>query len=358
MPGPTNHGWERRSPAPAWSRKTIVHVPARGHLGGSHKRAHQPDRRRPRPRNVHPRVCSSCSPNRATALGAPTSSGQLDYFLRPACSTRSGSQEREWGSARRREDGRFEARGEYLGAPVPHRCELHATVGGAHPRAGGPRPDHVGAATYPRHKESSHPFFPGGRSGLSFRRGPTRSRWQMMPGEATRAARSLRAFDLEALRAARRRGSARPSERVGTPRLSPADFPEGFAEVPGVLGSLPRHALTTHSSQITPGGGSHVGRRNAPSLWTVRSTAVDPAQCFEEVPPDPAFRTGSRTCSAAAVVGRTPGPRPLVVEVDGRRVDACSLTQRGRAAVRQTVATTRRQPRCCGTTRRASSTTW
>ena len=75
------------------------------------------------------------------------------------------------GPARRREDVVEAER--VLGAPVPHRCELHATVGGAHPRAGGPRPDHVGQRLPAQGVEP--PVLEGGDP-AELRRASTRSR--------------------------------------------------------------------------------------------------------------------------------------------------------------------------------------
>ena len=78
---------------------------------------------------------------------------------------------------------------------------------------------------YP-HKESSHPFSKEAIR-LSFA-GVDPVEVQMMLGGNAAA---LYGFDLDALAAARRRGSARWSEEVARP-LSPADFPEGSQKCP------------------------------------------------------------------------------------------------------------------------------
>ena len=206
------------------------------------------------------------------------------------------------GPARRREAVAEAER--VLGAPVPRRRELHPAVGGADARRRSASTGSCGAATT-RTRKSSSPVLAGGiAAGFA---GVDPVEVQMMVG--WQRGRALRLRPRGA--AAARRGDRPDRRRGGAPAVA-RRLPRGFAEVPGVLGSAARHALTTHSSQSL---------RGEHRMSVDERTRVDGE--IDAVDPDHVLRggaarrrsNGSRTCSRRR--WSEYAPRPLVVDVDG-----------------------------------------
>ena len=133
----------------------------------------------------------------------------------------------------------------------------------------------------------------------------------MLAGNAA----ALYGFDLDALAPDRREDRTR--RRGGRPAAVAGRLPGGLTEVPGVLGSRARRALTSRPE----GDRMSVDIR---SRVDGEVEAVDPASVLRG---GPARRRSSGTRSAARTRCACSRPRPLVLEVDG---DAWTLAGRRR----------------------------
>ena len=213
---PVNHHGGSAGPPRGHGAGGHRDVPARGHVVVA-QRAHQPHRRRRARASPRPAVRVHRAGHRVGArLPRPAR-----LLLRPHAQRRRLAGARV-GPAGRREDVAEAER--VLGAAVPHRRELHPPVGGADPRAGRRRPDHVGERLPAQGVEP--PVLEGGDPAELRRRRPGRGADDA--GRATRP--TLYGFDLDALRPLA--AGIGPSVGEVARPLSPADFPEGSQKCP------------------------------------------------------------------------------------------------------------------------------